>query len=1529
VPTAVPEKSLDQYSVNTDEVTGIVHIASLYRQVSPKELLNIKGPNSSKRSIHFAEFSKGEIAAVPRRRNAKVYALGTSFNDTKPQHIDSSDNRSKPAERAFLPKSNDVDSNIDTRPLIRKVSGESTPTNFCPDNHDTSIFDATTPPTTAKTTLPLSIDTGSTSSVSAEASPSSPHGDKFLPGADRRYDSRHQRLGIRDDSFLTSKSRREIHYPLDDLVTDCQQYGLPVPAFDSSTVQYRTPQQPSPHGALRIDEDGTIREVSHVVQKSPAPPSHEADALNHLDQIKESYAISSQTIDSEEPSMNDAHSSQSSLETEADIGAELPRHTSYYDNVFHNGDIFANSEDGLIGELLLDDQSASQVFEEGSVTEEAVQSSYGEEAIIPTTAPESPSQSSRNNLDISAVFGDEEGEYNPLVATPTANEPESTASTELTPWDATIDSPIEFHTEVSVELMRQLNTEYNQVWDRGFAHRTCLPWVDELHVLEIAVSNLRGGSNHIPDYIIGIIQLFNKVYACLSAEDHSHAYGNFSREQYVAHVEELAASCVKWQYFTHELYESRPLLQSRKRLDRAPSPLNWIVEAFGETPFSRDTRSGEHQAHNENVPNRNIVSIGDEKVDANEHHINFQGQWFHEKSNTPSSVSLFAAVTASRQEPIHDRISCKAVTKSQAAKRIDPFEFDGDLDSINEQIIYSDGHAEWKWKGTALRDLATGRTSIVYEAHGSWGSDACGSDEDIPILANGRYEDSATLDFSGKHSKYKGLQWPYFMRPDENRDVIINDDGKGRPFPSRKQKDEKKWKDPRNCGPSPLRLVTDQAGIESWIEPQASDYDEYLTKKDESDGDFSRVEITADAEEASTVDPLVEVNYAEAEVQGLCDVNEQTTPQSATDIEDASDSEAETDIQSNSGLQREPINYVEPSLDLLDTENVSAEEGEEVYVQSDQPPSSPDDFDIEAMYKQGRDCIAKLTASHWMLRSNMNEFDEDDGSVVDGDQESFDSANGITDQASIWTKQANLVKNPKADILWKFSEANTSQSSKHRLERESSEDHEPKTSDFDRESAHNVRHASGKQALHSLEDGRYISPSKMALSRIDEVHTPIQSPSKEQDYGSWEVNESGVHETPRRILAFQADDETGAEKFCNAAKRRSVLREHSSEKPFVVGAVFNPLSRSRIPILTNRQPAGNSQDDEDVFASRPAQSSIQTRANATPMTFPQSASSTGSMLEIQRVRRSRPFKPSVSPIAETESDVDEATSSKELVVWKAPGSRKLARSLSNQDCRGAVESSSNIRDFAVSSSLGATKHVSTEESKSHSRSSSSSENPSNVTSNTHSRSSSLSEPFSDADVQEELVLEIDAKPKELAAPAVANPIESPLEKHVKHLVRACASLPKRSVSGGNTHAFRKDWLKTGEMRWVKSPSLLEEVSPVAHLSKDAHTTGSDAERDNLRKVQNGGASATTTNTPPAKAADAKPFSTCHYPVADIAPTQPQPPVAMEAGDVVELENGDGSHMKWLEAEMIGPLIGLAVVGLACKVIKKVIWKTPW
>jgi len=50
----------------------------------------------------------------------------------------------------------------------------------------------------------------------------------------------------------------------------------------------------------------------------------------------------------------------------------------------------------------------------------------------------------------------------------------------------------------------------------------------------------------------------------------------------------------------------------------------------------------------------------------------------------------------------------------------------------------------------------------------------------------------------------------------------------------------------------------------------------------------------------------------------------------------------------------------------------------------------------------------------------------------------------------------------------------------------------------------------------ALEDGRHCSPSKMVRSTMDLIHTPAQSPSKADDLGSWDLNESGVYETPRK-----------------------------------------------------------------------------------------------------------------------------------------------------------------------------------------------------------------------------------------------------------------------------------------------------------------------------------------------------------------------------------------------------------------------------
>lgn len=66
-----------------------------------------------------------------------------------------------------------------------------------------------------------------------------------------------------------------------------------------------------------------------------------------------------------------------------------------------------------------------------------------------------------------------------------------------------------------------------------------------------------------------------------------------------------------------------------------------------------------------------------------------------------------------------------------------------------------------------------------------------------------------------------------------------------------------------------------------------------------------------------------------------------------------------------------------------------------------------------------------------------------------------------------------------------------------------------------------------------LEDGRYCSPSKMVPSRIDFVRTPAQSPSKANDLGSWEVNEDGIFESPKKYQSSTASepvaDEDGIE----------------------------------------------------------------------------------------------------------------------------------------------------------------------------------------------------------------------------------------------------------------------------------------------------------------------------------------------------------------------------------------------------------------
>ena len=138
-------------------------------------------------------------------------------------------------------------------------------------------------------------------------------------------------------------------------------------------------------------------------------------------------------------------------------------------------------------------------------------------------------------------------------------------------------------------------------------------------------------------------------------------------------LQELAASNMKWTHFALRVGEHRQSLPTPEPLCAAFPALDWILDSMGGSRISHASHNGDSDNAHEDIVDQ-AQGQGDSHADDNEivhqeptrlkHHVNFQGQWFHKKSNTPPSVSLFAAVTASGQQPVCDRISRKAVLKA-------------------------------------------------------------------------------------------------------------------------------------------------------------------------------------------------------------------------------------------------------------------------------------------------------------------------------------------------------------------------------------------------------------------------------------------------------------------------------------------------------------------------------------------------------------------------------------------------------------------------------------------------------------------------------------------------------------------------------------------------------------------------------------------------------------------------------------------------------------------------------------------------
>ena len=312
---------------------------------------------------------------------------------------------------------------------------------------------------------------------------------------------------------------------------------------------------------------------------------------------------------------------------------------------------------------------------------------------------------------------------------------------------------------IPVELMIEINHEFHRLGFEGLDGRGWTPGADEAEVRRLATNIITQYRDGIPTTIGDMLKTFNGIYEDLWQGGFPDRICEAGEDE--ARIPKIAIYKVQWDYFKNDLNSSRLPLQGRKGFGPAPPFIDWFLQA---TDGDGQYRIHSRAKADEDNDNDSIYQHTDSSL---QHHGNFLNYWFHEKSGTPPAISLFAVVAAGRTQPVKDRYSHKAVVMSQAVKRIDPFKFDGDMSLIDENL-----------KGTALRDFATGRTSIAYGPWGAWLSDSYDEDEDVPTVASGSFEGVGSYDAYGRLKQYAGLQWPHRVQRSDGDILIVNDDGR-------------------------------------------------------------------------------------------------------------------------------------------------------------------------------------------------------------------------------------------------------------------------------------------------------------------------------------------------------------------------------------------------------------------------------------------------------------------------------------------------------------------------------------------------------------------------------------------------------------------------------------------------------------------------------------------------------------------------------------------------------------------------------
>ena len=524
----------------------------------------------------------------------------------------------------------------------------------------------------------------------------------------------------------------------------------------------------------------------------------------------------------------------------------------------------------------------------------------------------------------------------------------------------------------------------------------------------------------------------------------SEEFANLPKERWNAAGWVYAIGTIKYYYWhaAHKYCSDKGYYQ-HLRLEESERSRNWSSESKGK---EAQRPSSPRISMTEQPPSPKL----DEVVATTPyHHENYLMHPVDGKTSTSPETSLWLAHFAYRRKAVFDPITRQGVLASQATKTVDPYQYIGPQEYLQE------------YTGTKLQDAILGYVNRIYTSRGSWQLWEY-EDEAVPMLP------SDVEWFNTAEQGYEGMQLPYFMDHFESRDMVVNGDCGIHGPPRRSFPFGEKAK-PYFCG-SPLRYELWNSSSPPNGEPEAKravGEMPSITEEDEEDDMETKftaahlpstteeiddgpvepaeayspavpiaklaVEQIADSEQCGILDGLTEeiidlenddfygiseVILKDEEAEGQDPVSDGEHSTSGTESQDlvltdheVDDDEASIIIESEHGAEAPTHHVYQPIVSSELDEGAPLDEVENEV--SHGPDGSPD-----YALKSGEEVLDE-ESMQWADMSLNSEESPLAAPALEMDPDSYED---LTDYTNSWTQPVGKSQNPKAAYLAQFSD---------------------------------------------------------------------------------------------------------------------------------------------------------------------------------------------------------------------------------------------------------------------------------------------------------------------------------------------------------------------------------------------------------------------------------------------------------------------------------------------------------------------------